>query len=166
MITPEGVGPLTIGSDAAASMMLTFFPGYCREFNPTYPPGEDAGRWIADYTSSDGVLPFTVEVDAAGSVTNIDITTAELATAEGIRIGSTLEELRATYPDLVDDAANPASSTHLLRTPTSILLFEAVTAESSSPELAGQIALIRIVEPGSPFLGEAFATDSLIGGCL
>lgn len=93
-ILPSGLGSLHIGESVATSDMVVFDPAYCAS-TPSEPITPEMGRW-----KSTGLGFTPVAFGPTPILTSLVITDPALKTARGIHVGSTLEDLRAAYPEL------------------------------------------------------------------
>ncbi|MFW7415542.1 hypothetical protein [Demequina sp. SO4-18] len=175
--TPDGLGPLAIGEPAEGNPgeeMIRFDEGYCAEVyeGQEATEGDEPGRWVADYPDATGfydtpTAPFTLAADD-DQVWRIDIFAVDIATDEGISIGSTLEELEDAHPDLVSGDAGAVSEVWWIEGDEGYLVFETQGEESGlQPEgTPPTVILMRVLDDGSdPDFGAA-NSDNVAGGCL
>jgi hypothetical protein len=94
-ILPSGLGSLHIGESIAASDMVALDPAYCAP-TPPAPITAEMGRW-----RSTGLGFVPIAFGPTPILTSLVIYDPALKTAHGIHVGSTLEDLRAGYPELV-----------------------------------------------------------------
>ncbi|HEX5331140.1 MAG TPA: hypothetical protein VFW79_00710, partial [Cellulomonas sp.] len=126
----SGLGPLTVGLPPATNpgaVMIEFRPRYCEDVG-VESVGTNPGRWVPTYepiVEADGEprALFAVEADDT-RVSRIDVIWSDLPTTAGIHIGSTLEQLRAAYPGLVEGTAGPTSQVWWVTDPAGSLVFE------------------------------------------
>lgn len=155
VLTTGSLGPLVVGDVPLemnpGAVMIAFDPDAC--------PGDaEPGRWVAagyeadvGYTGDPVDPPFRLAGTEAG-IRRIDVLGQGPATAEGVRIGTSLTELRATYPDLEGPVAGPVSQVWLLRGADGTLAFETQgDADGLRPAgTAESVILIRVLAPGEP----------------
>lgn len=174
VISTAGLGPLTVGDVPPpanpGSAMIVYDADYCEGMGGD----TDPGRWVAadyptdeNYMGAESATPFFVDATDVG-VHRIDIMGVSPATAEGIRVGSTLEELRAAYPDLEGPFPGPVSQVWVLRGPTGAIAFE-TQGDADGLRPAGTeegVILIRVLSPGYPPDFAAANSDNVAGGCM
>lgn len=139
VVATSGVGPLTVGvpmETNPGAAMLAYDSEFCITATDGDYPWEDPGRWYATY---DPVLefayyggdeehgPFKVSVDDGGVLERIDVWTDRIETSGGIHLGSTLAELQAAHPDVVEaTAVADWSRAWVLRSDAGTLVFETI----------------------------------------
>ncbi|HEU4808293.1 MAG TPA: hypothetical protein VFT01_08530 [Homoserinimonas sp.] len=172
VITPAGIGSLLVGKPVSGTDMVVFDPDFCGPLEGEQPGSyEDGtpveyGRWIANYAGGGTVdRPFSAHM-ADGKVAVIEIVTPTLATAEGIRVGSPLADLKSAYPSIAPGAQGSMSATFLLSAPAGAIVFEVLTADVYPEYTPDTVSRIQITEVGLHDLHPYFATDAVIGGCL
>jgi hypothetical protein len=172
VVRPDGLGTIVIGGGAAESGMLLHDPDHCTvDGDPTvygYAPGDPAvGRWLADYPEqSDPSGLFEVAVDDEDRVTAIGIRSLDLATAEGIRVGSTREELLAAYPTLEQTDVGSFSTVYAMSGTGGRLVFEVLDSDYDPQAAVGSVVLLAVGAADAPAPTARYATDASIGGCL
>lgn len=175
VVTAEGILPLAIGEplDTNPGAAMVFLePDYCYNEIMGITEG-DLDRWLANYSMGmhpDGfeMRPFAVDVAVGFPLWRIDVATTELATPEGIRIGSTLAELQATYPDLVAGTPSGISKVWWIEGVNGYLVFE--TQDDSDglqpPGTPETVILMRVIWNGtSPDFASANSGD-VAGACF
>jgi hypothetical protein len=170
VLSPAGLGPLAVGRPPATNpgaAMIEWDADLCAEIS-----SESPGRWVPS-----GYAPevrdgeprplFHVAADDQ-QVSRIDVLSATIRTAEGVGVGTTVDELRATYPQLSGPFEGPLSRVWWLTGPTGTLVLETQGAENGlQPEGApASVILMRVVGAG---VDPAYATANsgdVAGGCL
>jgi hypothetical protein len=98
-ITPDGVGPLTAATDSRTAASL--FPGMTAKTE--HSEAEDYSFddiTISDRAGGDPVLHVVIDnMRAARSIFRVDVVGPMFATPKGIRVGSSVGDLAAAYPD-------------------------------------------------------------------
>ncbi len=154
VVTTSGILPLTIGvapevNPGAEMIFLEEDWCYDEDFGITE---GDLDRWIANYSmglSEDGfeMRPFAVDAVVGLPLYRIDVFSRDLATPEGISIGSTLAELQATYPDLVAGSSGEISEVWWIEGDLGYVVFE--TQDNSDGLLPGvtepEVILMRVI---------------------
>lgn len=140
VVTTAGIGPLTVGLPPETNpgrAMIYPVPGYCRElresYGEPYDPVYDGTDWFPvgyDSTGDGRELPFAVA--AGGRVERIDVQSDRLATSGGIRLGSTLAELRAAHPEAVGSGAGFLTETWTIQDERGTLVFEVIAWDESA----------------------------------
>lgn len=170
VITPGGIGSLRVGRPVSETDMLVFDPDFCGPGDGEESGDDDDGtaveygRWVPNYPSARG-LPFSAAVDD-GIVTVIEVRNDILATAEGVRIGSSLEELNTAYPSLTPGLEGSISKSLLLATADGDIVFEVAIPSYYDGYPPNTVVDIRIWPPGQHDLKLVAATDDVVGGCL
>lgn len=169
-VSPNGLLPMRIGEapdEGAAAQMLEFDEEYCAQVAP-----ENPGRWVSTYDRVEGHFggetePFTVSV-SNDIVTRIDVFGLDLTTEDGVGIGTPLDELRATYPNLASGSSGgDFSSVWWITGEEGFLVFE-TQADSGGNSGDGQeaVILMRIIERSYDPDFSTTGTDDIAGGCL
>ena len=158
-LSTEGLGSLLLGKPVTDSDMVEFIPDACTDLHPGYGDDSafDAGRWRHVYHDHGPRDPFTVNVSDT-EVDAIEVTSPAIPTEAGIRVGSTLSELRKAYPALLNGQTGPLSSLHYIQSGDHAMVFEVVTADTT----IGNIA-VGILDGADAF--PRWATDNVVGGC-
>lgn len=149
----SGLGPLTIGLPPATNpgaAMIAFDPEYCYSEEMGLTEG-NLGRWASTYDTivdaygSEQPL-FRLAADDA-AVLWIDVVDPAVPTTEGIRVGSTLEELQAAYPELVAGTPGPVSEVWWVADDAGTLVFETQddTTGLQPPGTPPTVILIRVL---------------------
>jgi hypothetical protein len=170
VISPAGLGPLAVGrppADNPGAAMIEWDPDLCAALG-----SESPGRWVPsgyDPEVRDGEPRplFHVAADDA-QVGRIDVLSPTIRTAEGVGVGTTVEELQAAYPELAGPFQGPLSRVWWLTGPTGTLVLETQGDENGlqpagTPE---SVILMRVLAAG---VDPRFATansDDVAGGCL
>lgn len=168
-VSTEGILPLTIGLPPETNpgrAMIAFVRDFCYDASMGITTG-NLDRWLPNYT----IQPFYLSATAT-SIQRIDIHAgySGIGTAEGIRIGSTQDELLATYPDLTAGTNNDIhSSVYWLTGTRGYLVFETQDPDhfdmsvDTGPEA---VILIRVIEIGiDPDFGAA-NSGNIAGACF
>ena len=104
MLSPDGLGPLEIGqsmSSAASEFGLTYFDPDCSSEpeGSGAPDASEPGSWRANYPDGEkGLRPF-VPVSFDGVLGIIAVHSPEIATTEGLHLGSSRSEVMAAFPN-------------------------------------------------------------------
>jgi hypothetical protein len=176
VVTPDGIAPLVIGqlvpeqpTDVA---VMVWDASYCADPTIGVKPGDPtAGAWVANYPKdSTGYLaglPFevvTLNHARTAPIAGMLVTSTNLATPEGIHVGSTLAELKAAYPALKTGPHSSISDVFSIDGSAGTLIFEVangLTARYWPAERVGTVLWMRIVPLGTEV--DAIAgTDGLI----
>jgi hypothetical protein len=155
-LSTSGLGPLAVGLPPATNpgaAMIEYRPTYCTDIGAGA-TGGDPGRWVPTYEPVVGVdveprALFAVEADAA-QVSRLDVIWADIPTTTGIHIGSTLDQLRASYPDLVKGTDGPTSQVWWVADAAGTLVFE-TQDDGQGLQPAGTpptVILVRVLAPG------------------
>jgi ABC-type Fe3+-hydroxamate transport system substrate-binding protein len=155
-VSTSGLGPLAVGLPPATNpgvTMIEYRPTYCEDVGVEM-NGSDPGRWIPAYepvVGADGEPRglFAVAADDA-QVSWIDVISPDIPTTTGIHIGSTLEQLRAAYPDLVKGTEGPTSQVWWVADAAGTLVFE-TQDDSQGLQPAGTpptVILVRVLAAG------------------
>jgi hypothetical protein len=167
-ITTSGVGPLTIGTPITGNpgeAMITWDPAFC---DAEVSGPDDLGRWVATYPEiPDRGRPFYVDMDQEGVLYRIDVTTSDLATPEGIRIGSLFADVAGAYPSLAMGAAG-WGDIHVwwISDAAGTVVFETDTAFSDGTTGPEHVAFIRVLSAGIDPDWTVSQSDNIAGGCL
>ena len=132
--------------------MIELRPTYCEDIGAGS-TGTEPGRWVPTYepvvVDGEQRALFAVEADAT-RVSRIDVIWSAIPTTAGIHIGSTLEQLRAAYPALVEGTSGPTSQVWWVTDSAGSLVFE-TQDDSQGLQPAGTpptVILIRVLAPG------------------
>ena len=175
VVSTSGLGPLTIGivpelNPGAA--MIAFDAEACAETLIGESDGEP-GRWSASGYGPDSLAhagsgpAFAVDVDPVRGVGWIDILGSSPHTADGLGVGSLLEDLQAAYPALQGPFDGPISRVWWVEDEHGILAFETeldgeLGDASTGPE---RIELMRVLLPGTDPRFATAHSDWVAGGC-
>ena len=106
---------------------------------------------------------FRVDPDDA-MVKRIDLWTDRIATPGGIRLGSSLAELQAAHPGVVEETeADDWSRAWVLRSDAGTLVYETIDRGAEGTDL---VVGIRAYGPGLDPDLHTTSTDNVAGGCL
>jgi hypothetical protein len=168
VVSPDGLGPLLIGSpvpaDGAGSLMAQWEPNYCEGLGGVVEGQPYAGAWQSAYpvATNDAVGdrdPFgviTIDGLRDGATAAINVWSPELTTAEGIHAGSTIDELFAAYPVFDETVQSYASTIYVINGSTGRLMFEVGTTDETSDladywgDLSNTVLWMRIVVVATP----------------
>ena len=150
-VSADGLGDLRVGEKVpSGTIFATWDAAGCQSEDTG-----STGAWVAPYPKAAddyfGAYDIVVPSHAkGGTVTEIDVWSREMSTAEGISPGSTLEELRAAYPRLERVANDGLSDSYSVDGTTSRLVFEVATLDPSLPDYwsngeVGHVLWIRVV---------------------
>jgi len=173
IISTAGLGPLTVGSTPPATnpgaAMVAWDEAFCS--GEMWEGDGDPGRWVPSGYDNDTnymgepARPFYVDAVDAG-VHRIDVMGTSPHTVEGIRIGSTLAELQATYPALAGPFAGPVSKVWWIQDAAGSVAFETQGEDMLGAGAPEQVILIRVLAPGvSPEFGAA-NSGNVAGACF
>jgi hypothetical protein len=167
VVSPAGLGSLRVGAPATSSGMIKYFPDYCP--TATAEGRSTEGRWQNTYVPRGKPRPFGVDVGKDGRITRIDIIDPSLRTAEGIGLGTTVEELLSTYPAVEGGSSSTLGDLYYLRTSEGTLVFEVANdliEDYYEDDVVGTVIFLRVVaptvNPDQPLAG----TDFYAGRCL
>ncbi|MCL3860660.1 hypothetical protein [Actinotalea sp. K2] len=173
VLSTSGLGPLEIGEPPAensGAAMITWDAEHCEVLGEEY---AEPGRWVpAGYEwdvvySGEQAQPFYVDATDE-AVYRIDVMSVSPATGEGIRIGSSLEELQEAYPELEGPFEGPVSRVWWLQDEDGSLVFE-TQGEQDGLRPAGtpeSVILVRVLVPDySPEFATANSGD-VAGACF
>ncbi|PRY67405.1 hypothetical protein B0I08_1068 [Glaciihabitans tibetensis] len=181
-VTPEGLGPLAIGSPVpppSAAPIVSWDATYCVGDATGAVEGDPfSGAWLP--TGPDAMSPalgerppfylLTADGLRDGPVREINVWSPDIRTIEGIRAGDSREQLTATYARFDEIAEGVLSDVFALDGVNGRLLFE-VARESEHPELAGYwgsavdtVVWMRVVSVDSP--ASAIAASDAGGPCV
>ena len=171
VITTSGLGPLTVGlppEGNPGAAMIEWDEAWCA--GEGWDGSGDPGRWVPSGYGSDvgyhgGEVPVFY-VDGEPYVWRIDVMGVGPATLEGVRIGTSLVDLRATYPALAGPYEGPVSQVWWLQDESGYLVFETQGGDLIAPGAPEQVILIRVL---SPEADPAFATANsgdVAGACF
>lgn len=159
IISTAGVGPLTVGVPPATNpgaAMIAWDPDFCgAEYE-----GPEPGRWApAGYDADTNYLgqpatPMFIAADDT-AVYRIDVMGTGPHTEEGVRIGTSLVDLQAAYPDLSGPFAGPGSQVWWVQDAAGTMVFETQGGDMVAPGAPEQVILIRVLAPRQD---PAFAT--------
>lgn len=174
IISTSGLGPLTVGTAAPATnpgaAMITWDATFCAS---ALEEVAQPGRWVPSGYGNEtnymgeSATPFYVDASDAG-VHRIDIMGSGPRTAEGIRIGSTLDALRVAYPALAGPFAGPVSRVWRIQDPAGTIVFE-TQGDADGLRPAGtveSVILIRVLAPGYPAEFAAANSGNVAGACF
>ncbi|HEY2642421.1 MAG TPA: hypothetical protein VGI56_01590 [Galbitalea sp.] len=175
VVTPDGIAPLVVGEpipdESADTAIAIWNPSFCVNSTAGIKPGDPtAGAWTANYpedaTGYSVSLPFSVVVPThvkADPISQIMVSSANLSTSQGIRVGSTTAQLKAAYPSLVTGPHSTISDIYSVDGTTGTLVFEVangLTPHYWSTKQIGAILWMRIVPLGSEIYAIA-GTDGI-----
>lgn len=166
VVTPAGLGSLRVGGRANSSGMISYFPDYCASVQGEGRSAE--GRWQNTYVPRGEPRPFGVDVTRDGRITRIDILDPALRTAEGIGLGSTVEELLTTYPEVQGGTASTLADLYYLRTSEGSLVFEVandLVEDYYEDDVVGTVVYLRVVAPTIDPDQSLAGTDFYAGTC-
>lgn len=174
VVSTSGLGPLTIGlppESNPGAPMIVYRPDECVGM-VAGDQGRGPGRWVADYppyTDSDGNAKpqFWVDVNEESGVYWIDVQDPAIPTTTGIHIGSTLAELQAAYPDLVEGTPGPVSQPWWVSDDAGTLVFEVQddSQELQPPGTPPIVVLIHVQASGTDPDWTSANSDLVAGGC-
>ncbi len=179
VLRPDGLGTLVVGESAPApsdpTAMIEFIDDFCVSEDFGVAPGDPgAGAWVAvpiyDYDrGGEGGSLFWVGVDDAGLIQGVEVFgIPDIPTEAGIRVGSTVAELLAAYPDLTGPGGDSGlSQYYLVDGPGGRLVIEVAVDDSPGywpPEFVDTVLGMTAVPSGTPGFTIA-GSDGGLGGC-
>ena len=173
VVTTEGFGPIEVGSavpeDASGSAIVTWDPAYCTGDSGLVAGEPYAGAWAPNYPETESPALGTrrafdvITADGVrdAAVRSINLWSPEASSGEGIRAGSTIDELLAAYPTFDEVQVGPVSTVYAINGSAGRLLFEVGTVPETG-DLAGYwgdanntVLWLRVVASGMPAAGIA-----------
>jgi hypothetical protein len=131
-VSADGIGPLVIGKpvapDPTGFQLVTFSSNLCGAGNVV--PG-----WISNFSGRSFNIN-TKPSSPAGTVSLILVRSPKLATATGIHIGSTLDQLKAAYGQFDKEITQPSTTLYVIKGTHGQLVFEVarqITFGSGTP---------------------------------
>lgn len=178
VLRPDGLGTLVIGEPAPApddpTAMIVFDDDLCVSDISGVGPGDPgAGAWdaIPLYAGPEGGRIFVVGVSDAGIVEGVQVYGLDdIPTDEGIRVGSTVDELLAAYPDIAGPSGDSSiSQFYLVDGPGGRIVFEVAIEDPDiapywEPEFSDTVLGMTAVPSGTPGFTIA-GSDGGLGGC-
>jgi hypothetical protein len=174
IISTSGLGPLTVGLPPATNpgaAMIEWDPEFCSGDEEIMGPIDEPGRWVAlgydvdtNYMGEPARALYIAADDTA--VSRIDVMGTSPHTAEGIRIGSTLAELQATYPDLQGPHDNNISQVWWISDANGTVVFETQGEDMLGPGVVEQVILIRVLAAGIDPAWGAANSGNVAGACF
>jgi hypothetical protein len=174
VISTAGLGPLTVGAEPPetnpGSAMLEWDEDFCAG---AVEGDAEPGRWVAAGYEPDvsaygePVRTFAVAADDQG-VHRIDVLGAAPATAAGIRVGSSLTDLQAAYPELEGPFPGPVSQVWTWGDDDGTVAFE-TQGDAGGLRPAGTpegVVLIRVLAPGQPADFAAANSGNVADACF
>lgn len=174
VISTAGLGPLTVGTEPPetnpGSAMLEWDEDFCAG---AVEGDAEPGRWVASGYEPDvsaygePVRTFAVAADDEG-VHRIDVLGVAPATAAGIRVGSSLTDLQAAYPELEGPFAGPVSQVWTWGDDEGTVAFE-TQGDAGGLRPAGTpegVVLIRILALGEPADFAAANSGNVADACF
>ena len=176
VVSAEGILPLTIGLPPASNpgaAMISYDEDYCYSEEMGTTEG-DLGRWTANYPDVMDVYgypknPFYLAADDT-SIYRLDVFDQDMPTTEGITIGSTLADVQAAYPALVEGTPGPVSRIFWVTGTRGYLVFETQDPDAGLgvPGATGpeEVILMRVITiAGSPDFAAA-NSGNIAGACF
>lgn len=175
LLSTSNLGPLRVGSvppeTNPGAAMIEWDPDFCSGGPDEVP---EPGRWVpAGYSPDTNVLgeqtiPFYVDASDQG-VHRIDVMGIGPHTTEGIRIGSTAQDLQATYAGVLHGPFDgPVSRVWWLQDDRGALVFE-TQGDADGLQPAGtpeRVILIRVLAPAYPPDFATANSGDVAGACF
>lgn len=174
IISTSGLGPLTVGLPPATNpgaAMIEWDPDFCSLDEEIMGPIDEPGRWVAAGYDTDSnymgepARALYIDADDDG-VYRIDVMGYSPHTAEGIRIGATLDELQATYPALQGPHDNTISQVWWLQDANGTVVFETQGEDMLGAGNPEQVILIRVLAAGIDPAWGAANSGNVAGACF
>lgn len=171
-LSPEGLGPLTIGQQPGAEQdVLVYSASVCQSaVDEGY--RDEAAMWVANYEPAVHGFdsrPFGVLVEG-DALQSVEVYDDSISTAEGIHIGSTAAEVLAAYGDRLElvEAYDEGSDSHLYRVEgvAGDLYIEVLKAETVDvhPEIGAELVL-RLTASAKGRVPLGTNSDFVLGLC-
>lgn len=182
VISTSGLGPLTVGLPPIGNpgeAMIEYHENYCSDIvesdgSSTLDPALDPGLWLAagydgtpTFWTEDLQDPFRVSASAE-AILRIDVRSLIPRTAGGVGIGSSLEDLLAAHPDVVEMTEMSSwSRAWVLQGDAGTLVFEtADDLDGYLPELTEETVIsIRVTAQGVDFPRHTLGTGNVAANC-
>ena len=183
VLSTSGLGPLHLGSPVpvtpAPLALVVWNPTACVSADLGISAGDPtAGAWETTYPDADGPAgsrqPFILTTVGSAQTGNIDLVwvwTTGAHTADGIQVGSTLDQLNAAYPAFSRTITGAVSDVYVIDAAAGSLVFEVSKQDSSGggdywpADQVGRVLWMGATAHDSDVTGPIAASDGGPSAC-